>query len=72
MNRPKTLPTFDDPPVDRRAVLADRLNVFLVVAGACLTYAIAAIHFLGPAPCSTQALTPACFAALTEDVHLVR
>lgn len=72
MNRPKTLPTFDDPPVDRRAVLIDRLNVFLVVAGACLTYAIAAIHFLGPAPCSTQALTPACFAALTEDVHLVR
>lgn len=72
MRRPDTLPTFDDPPVDRREVLADRLNVFFIVSAACFAYALAAVNLLGPPACSTQALTPACFAALTDGVHLVK
>jgi len=42
------------------------------VAAAFASYAIGAIGFFGPKPCQYQALTPACFAALTEEVHLVR
>lgn len=68
----QSLPTFDDPPVDRRAALVDRLHVFLIVGAAFATYAIGAINLLGPKPCQVQALTPACFAALTDEVRLVR
>ena len=72
MNRPKTLPTFDEPPVTQRDRDVNNLTVILVVAAAFASYAIGAIGFFGPKPCQYQALTPACFAALTEEVHLVR
>ena len=47
-------------------------RVYLLVAAACLAYAMGAVHFLGPAECSGRTLTPTCWTAIAEGVHLVR
>lgn len=64
MRRPDTLPTFDDPPIDARAVRYDLWSYRQTVACALFAYALAAVNLWGPPACSTQALTPACFAVL--------
>lgn len=64
--RRQTLPTFDDPPMTQRDRDVETLYSILPVIGALLTFAICAVNVLGPRECSTQALTPACAAALME------
>lgn len=62
----QTLPTFDDPPRCPYRGKGEDLSLRLCVAAALLSYAIAAVNILGPRECATQALTPACAAALVE------
>ena len=62
----QTLPTYDDPPRCPYRGRGEALSLRLCVAAALLSYAIAAVNLLGPRECATQALTPACAAALVE------
>lgn len=69
MRRPE-YPVFDLPfvPPDPWA----NFRVYVTVATACFAYAIFAVNLLGPAECSGKALTPECWAAMADGVHLVR
>lgn len=69
MRRPE-YPVFDLPHVKPDPWA--NFFVYLTVASACFAYAMVAVNLLGPAECSTQALTPECWAALADGVHLVR
>ena len=62
----QNLPTYDDPPRCPYRGRGEALSLRLCVAAALLSYAIAAVNLLGPRECATQALTPACAAALVE------
>jgi hypothetical protein len=64
------LPVYDLPfvPPDPWA----NVRVYLTVSTACFAYAIFAVNLLSPAECSGKALTPQCWAALADGVHLVR
>ena len=62
----QTLPTFHDPPRCLYRGKGEALSVRLCLAAALLSYAMVAVNLLGPRECATQALTPACAAALVE------
>lgn len=62
----QTLPTYDDPPRCPYRGKGEALSLRLCVVAALLSYAMVAVNLLGPRECATQALTPACAAALVE------
>lgn len=62
----QTLPTFDEPPRCAYRGKGEALSLRLCVAAALLSYVIVSVNLLGPRECATQALTPACAAALVE------
>lgn len=62
----QNLPTFDDAPRCPYRGKGEALSVRLCILAALATYVIACVNLLGPRECSTQALTPACVAALME------
>ena len=60
----QTLPTFDDAPRCPYRGKGEALSLRLCIVAALLSYAIVAVNLMGPRECATQALTPACAAAL--------
>jgi len=62
----QTLPTYDDAPRCLYRGRGEALSLRLCIVAALLSYVICAINLLGPRECATQALTPACAAALVE------
>ena len=62
----QTLPTYDDAPRCPYRGRGEALSLRLCIVAALLSYVIAAVNLMGPRECATQALTPACAAALVE------